>query len=87
MNTDLGTGAEPFWNPYVEDQAVDRTHRLGQRKNVDVYRVLVADTVEDRILELQEKKRRLVTTALSEKGATSAGRLTVQELRGLFGIR
>lgn len=78
---------EPFWNPFVEDQAVDRTHRIGQRRRVEVHRVLVGGTVEDRILELQEKKRRLVGAALSEEGAIGAGRLSIGELKGLFGLR
>ncbi|KAK7953055.1 hypothetical protein PG988_013749 [Apiospora saccharicola] len=78
---------EPFWNPFVEDQAVDRAHRIGQRREVTVHRVLVAGTIEDRILELQEQKRRLVGAALSEEGARGIGRLSLQELRGLFGVR
>lgn len=77
---------EPFWNPFVEDQAVDRAHRIGQKRAVDVHKVLVAGTVEDRILSLQEKKRRLVNAALSEEGAQGAARLSIGELRGLFGI-
>lgn len=78
--------AEPFWNPYTEEQAIDRAHRIGQEREVTVHRVLIAGTVEDRIVALQEKKRALVNAALSEKGAAQAGRLTVEELRGLFGI-
>ncbi|KAK8029547.1 hypothetical protein PG993_010838 [Apiospora rasikravindrae] len=78
---------EPFWNPFVEDQAVDRAHRIGQGLPVTVHRVLVAGTIEDRILELQEKKRRLVGAALSEEGARGITRLSLQEIRGLFGVR
>ncbi|KAJ4424196.1 hypothetical protein N0V82_001062 [Gnomoniopsis sp. IMI 355080] len=78
---------EPFWNPFVEDQAIDRAHRIGQSKAVEVHRLLVSDSVEDRILALQEKKRKLVNTALSEEGAQGASRLTIGELRGLFGLR
>lgn len=78
---------EPFWNPFVEDQAVDRAHRIGQRRDVEVHRLLVANTVEDRIQELQEKKRQLVGAALSEEGAQGAGRLSIGELKRLFGIR
>lgn len=78
---------EPFWNPFVEDQAIDRAHRIGQTKAVEVHRLLVPDSVEDRILALQEKKRKLVNTALSEEGAQGASRLTIGELRGLFGLR
>lgn len=78
---------EPFWNPFVKDQAVDRAHRIGQRRPVTVYRLLVPDSVEDRILELQERKRALVEAALSEKGAIGAARLSRSDLRGLFGLR
>lgn len=77
---------EPFWNPYVEEQAIDRAHRIGQTRAVTVHRVLVKGTVEDRILSLQEKKKNLVNAALGERGANSAGRLTVGELQGLFGV-
>lgn len=77
---------EPFWNPFVEDQAIDRAHRIGQRRPVEVYRLLVPDSVEDRILQLQERKRALVEAALSEKGAIGAGRLPMGELRALFGF-
>lgn len=76
---------EPFWNPFTEDQAIDRAHRIGQTKEVTVYRVLVAGTVEDRIQDLQAKKRALVNAAMSEEGASAAGRLTVEQLQGLFG--
>jgi superfamily II DNA or RNA helicase len=46
---------DPFWNPFVEDQAIDRIHRIGQVKPVKVHRIVIAETVEDRILALQEK--------------------------------
>lgn len=78
---------EPFWNPYVEDQAVDRAHRIGQENEVTVHRTLVENTVEDRILALQDKKRKLVNAALSEEGAQGVSRLSVSELKGLFGLR
>ncbi|KAK7749626.1 hypothetical protein SLS53_000204 [Cytospora paraplurivora] len=77
---------EPFWNPYVEEQAIDRAHRIGQKREITVHRVLIANTVEDRILRLQEQKKLLVNAALSEKGAQSVSRLGVQELRKVFGV-
>jgi|SRR5277367_495024 superfamily II DNA or RNA helicase len=46
---------DPFWNPFVEAQAIDRIHRIGQQKPVTVHRIVIAQTVEDRILALQEK--------------------------------
>jgi SNF2 family DNA or RNA helicase len=45
----------PFWNPFVEYQAIDRIHRIGQKRPVTVHRIVVRGTVEDRILELEEK--------------------------------
>jgi superfamily II DNA or RNA helicase len=51
---------EPSWNPYIEEQAIGRVHRIGQERHVRVYRLLVADTIEIRILELQEKKRKMI---------------------------
>ncbi|KAK4691674.1 hypothetical protein P7C71_g5375, partial [Lecanoromycetidae sp. Uapishka_2] len=75
---------DPFWNPYVEEQAIDRAHRIGQQKPVQVHRILVPNTVEDRILALQEKKRELIDTALDEKASKAVSRLGVQELGFLF---
>lgn len=75
---------DPFWNPYIEEQAIDRAHRIGQMRPVQVHRILVPDTVEDRILALQEKKRELIEGALDEKASQSIGRLGEQELAFLF---
>lgn len=75
---------DPFWNPYIEEQAIDRAHRIGQMKPVQVHRILVPDTVEDRILALQEKKRELIEGALDEKASQSIGRLGERELAFLF---
>jgi SNF2 family DNA or RNA helicase len=63
---------DPWWNPAVEDQAADRTHRIGQDKPVMVYRMVARDTVEERILELQDRKRKLADAALSEAGGATA---------------
>ncbi|CAL5029860.1 unnamed protein product [Urochloa decumbens] len=76
---------DPWWNPYAEDQAVDRAHRIGQTRPVTVSRFTVKDTVEDRILALQEKKRTIVQSAFGEDGSGgNATRLTVEDLRYLF---
>ena len=50
---------DPWWNPAAEEQAIDRAHRIGQDKHVHVYRLASADTIEEKVLALQEKKRRL----------------------------
>ena len=63
---------DPGWNPAVEDQAADRAHRIGQDKPVMVYRMVAKDTVEERILELQARKRALADAALSDAGGAAA---------------
>ncbi|XP_043716055.1 helicase-like transcription factor CHR28 [Telopea speciosissima] len=74
-----------WWNPTTEDQAVDRAHRIGQTRPVTVSRITVKDTVEDRILALQEEKKKMVASAFGEDQAGgSATRLTVEDLRYLF---
>jgi SNF2 family DNA or RNA helicase len=57
---------DPWWNPAVEDQASDRAHRIGQAKSVFVYKLIAADTVEERIVELQERKAALANLALTD---------------------
>jgi SNF2 family DNA or RNA helicase len=69
---------DPWWNPAVEDQAADRAHRIGQDKPVMIYRVVARDTVEERVLALQEHKRRVAAAALD--GADAAARLTRADL-------
>lgn len=75
---------DPFWNPYIENQAVDRAHRIGQQKPVQVHRLLVKETVEDRIIALQEQKRQFVDAALDEGESKQVGRLSQQDLQYLF---
>ena len=77
---------DPFWNPFVEDQAVDRAHRMPQHREVHVHRILVPQTVEDRICELQDRKRELISSALDENAGKSISRLGVSELMYLFGM-
>jgi len=73
---------DPWWNPAVEDQAADRAHRLGQTRPVLVYRLVAQDTVEERILALQERKRILADAAL--EGADRAAAITREELLTLL---
>jgi superfamily II DNA or RNA helicase len=73
---------DPWWNPAVEDQAADRAHRLGQTRPVLVYRLVAQDTVEERILALQERKRMLADAAL--EGADRAAAITRDELLALL---
>jgi superfamily II DNA or RNA helicase len=73
---------DPWWNPAVEDQAADRTHRIGQTRAVVVHRLVARDTVEERILALQERKRELADLALGE--AEQARALTREDLLALL---
>lgn len=73
---------DPWWNPAVEDQAADRAHRIGQDRPVMVYRMVAKDTVEERILALQDKKRALADAALGE--ADHAEPITRAELLALL---
>ena len=56
---------DPWWNPAVEAQAVDRAHRIGQTRNVFAYRLIARDTVEEKVLELQKTKRDLAAAIIS----------------------
>jgi superfamily II DNA or RNA helicase len=73
---------DPWWNPAVEAQAADRTHRIGQTRPVFVYRLVSADTVEEKILVLQDSKRALMDAALADGAA--AGGLTKDDLLALL---
>ena len=76
---------DPWWNPAVEDQASDRAHRIGQTKSVFVYKLIAADTVEERIVELQERKAALASLALTEDGATLPA-MDAEDIDYLFGV-
>eukprot|EP00250_Pteridium_aquilinum_P018413 c24079_g1_i1 orf=750-3974(-) len=76
-----------WWNPTTEDQAIDRAHRIGQTRTVHVSRFTVKNTIEDRILALQERKREMVASAFGEDPATDQKtRLSMDEMRYLFRV-
>jgi SWI/SNF-related matrix-associated actin-dependent regulator of chromatin subfamily A3 len=64
------------WAPAIEDQAVDRVHRLGQTRPTTVWRLVMEDTVEDRVLSIQAEKRKLVSQAFQEKAMGKKSRET-----------
>jgi SNF2 family DNA or RNA helicase len=74
---------DPWWNPAVEAQAIDRAHRIGQTQPVFAYRMIARDTVEEKIVDLQRSKRRLADTILEGEGQT-LGDLTAEDLRLLL---
>jgi SNF2 family DNA or RNA helicase len=60
---------DPWWNPAVEAQAVDRTHRIGQERQVFAYRLIARDTVEEKVLQLQETKRNLADAIIGAENS------------------
>lgn len=74
---------DPWWNMAAQDQATDRAHRIGQENKVTVVKLIARNTIEERILKLQEKKQDLADKIISEEG-TSLASLTKEELMDLF---
>jgi SNF2 family DNA or RNA helicase len=74
---------DPWWNPAVEAQAIDRAHRIGQTKRVVAYRLLARGTVEEKVEELQKRKRDLVRAVLGDQ-AGFGGKLSREDLELLL---
>ena len=74
---------DPWWNPAVEAQAVDRAHRIGQREPVIVYRLVSADTIEEKVMELKARKAALFAQVVDGEGG-SRRRITADDIRALF---
>ncbi|RIK17447.1 MAG: helicase SNF2 [Acidobacteria bacterium] len=75
---------DPWWNPAAEAQAVDRTHRIGQTRPVNVYRMVSTGTIEEKVVALQARKRKLFATVV-DSGELGLGRITAEDIRGLLG--
>ena len=79
-----------WWNPAIEEQAIDRVHRIGQQKRVVVHKLTIRDTVDEQILKLQSKKREAASGALGDgvirrKGDRS-GKLSLEDVLFLFNM-
>ena len=74
---------DPWWNPAVEAQAVDRTHRIGQTRTVMVYRLIARDTIEDKVLALNARKAKLLSSVIDDGNALGSA-LTAEDIRGLI---
>lgn len=74
---------DPWWNPAAEEQAIDRAHRIGQTKPVTVYRLVSQGTVEEKVLELQERKRRIASSVIGAHHAHN-GSLDSDDIRALL---
>ncbi|TFD32180.1 DEAD/DEAH box helicase [Cryobacterium sp. TMT1-62] len=78
---------DPWWNPATETQAIDRTHRIGQTKNVMVYRMVATGTIEEKVMALQKQKAELFDQVLSDAPADApgfSGNLTADDIRSLL---
>ena len=75
---------DPWWNLAVQNQATDRAHRLGQTKTVTVYKLIMKDSIEEKILKLQEAKKDLADEILKGENG-NLGSLSQEELRELIG--
>ncbi|QDZ16851.1 DEAD/DEAH box helicase [Humibacter ginsenosidimutans] len=74
---------DPWWNPAAEAQAIDRTHRIGQTSRVIVYRMVAADTIEEKVMKLAAQKAELIDAVLDDDGAFSSS-LTADDIRSLL---
>ncbi|XP_041027658.1 putative SWI/SNF-related matrix-associated actin-dependent regulator of chromatin subfamily A member 3-like 1 [Juglans microcarpa x Juglans regia] len=77
---------EPWWNPAVEDQAMDRVHRIGQEEKVKIVRLIARNSIEERILELQEKKKKLAREAFGGRGPKDRREIGLEDLRTLMSL-
>jgi len=74
---------DPWWNPAVEDQATDRAYRIGQKNSVQVFRLITKNTIEEKIYELQQKKREMIDS-LIKPGENFITKMSEEEIRNLF---
>lgn len=80
---------DPWWNPSAENQAIDRTHRIGQVNPVFAYRIILKNTIEEKVLDIVQKKRELFASVIDNNGErdafnTDRARLSIEELRQLI---
>jgi superfamily II DNA or RNA helicase len=74
---------DPWWNPATENQAIDRAHRIGQSKNVMVYRIVATGTIEEKVMALRDRKAKLFTSVMDDDGIFASA-LTADDIRGLL---
>lgn len=83
IGADMVIHYDPWWNLSAENQATDRTYRIGQKKNVQVYKLITKNSIEEKIYELQQKKAKLIDNMLSTK-ETFVSKLSKDEIMNLF---
>ena len=77
---------DPWWNPAIEEQATDRAHRIGQKNIVEVIKLIAKDTIEEKIIDLQEDKREIINSVMNDENLNinNISRLTNDEILNLF---
>jgi len=74
---------DPWWNPMVENQATDRVHRIGQKRNITVYKLITRNTIEEKILQIQKRKKEIFDNIINVKKDVSK-KISLDELKRLF---
>ena len=86
-SADIVIHFDPWWNPAVEDQATDRAHRFGQKNVVEVIKLISKDSIEEKIVELQDEKRKLIEKIIdNNQDLTSINTLTEEDILSIFAI-
>ena len=83
IGADMVIHYDPWWNLSAENQATDRTYRIGQKKNVQVYKLITKNSIEEKIYDLQQKKAKLIDNMLSTN-ETFINKLSKEDIMELF---
>ncbi|MPM98726.1 ATP-dependent RNA helicase RhlB [bioreactor metagenome] len=85
-SADVVVHFDPWWNPAVEEQATDRAHRIGQENVVEVIKIIAEGTIEEKIISLQEEKKKLISQLMGDElsGGEGFAALSDEEILGLF---
>ena len=88
-SADVVVHFDPWWNPAVEEQATDRAHRIGQKNVVEVIKIIAKGTIEEKILSLQEEKKKLISSLMGDEMSSGEGfsALSEEEIFGLFEMK
>ena len=77
---------DPWWNPAVEEQATDRAHRIGQKNTVHSVRLITSDTIEERVLQMQRRKRAIINSTVETGDEQTLSKLTWADVQKLLDI-
>ncbi len=77
---------DPWWNPSIEDQAIDRAHRIGQKRTVHAFKLITPGTIEEKVLAMQQRKRAVIAATIAASDQAVAASLTADDVRQLFDL-